>query len=119
MTRVGKKSLHTAATVRRLEDIPNIGKAVANDLRGIGITAPAALCGRDPYALYHDRLIPQTELALETNLARYRTSSVEFMSVIDNVRMLLRYRKELAMAVKEYHAAYSELSALMGVEVLQ
>ena len=52
MTRVGKKSLHTAATVRRLEDIPNIGKAVAKDLRGLGITAPAALCGRDPYALY-------------------------------------------------------------------
>ena len=74
---------------------------------------------RDLYELYHDRLIPQTELALETNLARYRTSSVEFMSVIDNVRMLLRYKKELVMAIKEYYASYSELNALMGVEVLQ
>ncbi len=73
---------------------------------------------RDLYRLYHDKLIPQTELALETNLARYRTSSVEFMPVVDTVRMLLRYKKELAMAVKEYYASYSELNALMGVEVL-
>jgi hypothetical protein len=33
--------------------------------------------------------------------------------------MLLRYKKELLMAVKEYYASYSELNALMGVEVLQ
>ena len=71
------------------------------------------------YRLYRDKLIPQTELALETNLARYRTSSVEFMPVVDTVRMLLKYKKELLMAAKEYHASYSELNALMGVEVLQ
>src|SRR5438045_9234301 len=38
----------------RLEDIPNIGPAVAADLRQLGITAPADLPGRDPYALYDD-----------------------------------------------------------------
>ena len=74
---------------------------------------------RDLYFLYHDRLIPQTELALETTMARYRTSSVEFMPVVDTVRMLLRYRKEQFMAVKEYYTSYSEMNALMGVEVLQ
>ncbi len=74
---------------------------------------------RDLYKLYHDKLIPQTELALETTLARYRTSTIEFMPVVDTVRMLLRYRKELNMAVKEYYASYSELNALMGVEVLE
>jgi outer membrane protein TolC len=73
---------------------------------------------RDLYKLYRDRLIPQTELALETTLARYRTGTVEFMPVVDTVRMLLRYRKELNMAVKEYYTSYSELSALMGAEVL-
>ena len=71
---------------------------------------------QDLYKLYRDRLIPQTELTLETNLARYRTGSVEFMPVIDNIRMLLRYRKELNMALKEYHTAISELNALKGVE---
>jgi outer membrane protein, heavy metal efflux system len=73
---------------------------------------------RDLYRLYHNKLIPQTELALETNLARYRTGSAEFMPVVDTVRMLMRYRKERLMAVKEYHVSYSELKALMGVEVL-
>src|SRR3990172_4860996 len=74
---------------------------------------------RDLYKLYRDKLIPQTQLALETNLARYRTGSVEFMPVVDTVRMLLRFKKELVMAVREYYTSYSELNALMGIEVLQ
>ena len=36
----------------RLEDLPNIGKSIAADLRGIGICTPAQLGGKDPYALY-------------------------------------------------------------------
>src|SRR3954471_45556 len=40
--------------IARLEDIPNVGPAVAADLRQLGITAPAGLPGRDPYALYDD-----------------------------------------------------------------
>ncbi len=71
------------------------------------------------YRLYKDKLIPQTELTLETNLAGYRTGSVEFMPVIDNIRMLLRYRKDLNMALKEYYTVYSELNALKGVEVVK
>ena len=41
-----------AQDVAALEDIPNVGPAVAADLRRLGITAPADLLGRDPYALY-------------------------------------------------------------------
>jgi predicted GIY-YIG superfamily endonuclease len=40
--------------VARLEDIPNVGPAVAADLRRLGIATPAALPGRDPYAMYDD-----------------------------------------------------------------
>jgi predicted GIY-YIG superfamily endonuclease len=40
--------------VARLEDIPNVGPAVAGDLRRLGITSPAGLPGRDPYALYDE-----------------------------------------------------------------
>ena len=43
-----------APGVAALEDIPNVGPAVAADLRRLGITAPADLLGRDPYALYED-----------------------------------------------------------------
>jgi Pathogenicity locus len=37
-----------------LEDIPNIGPAIAADLRQLGITTPADLPGCDPYAMYDD-----------------------------------------------------------------
>jgi len=38
--------------IARLEDIPNIGRAIAADLRQLGIQLPADLVGRDPYAMY-------------------------------------------------------------------
>jgi hypothetical protein len=39
-------------TVSRLEDLPNIGKAMADDLRLIGIDHPKKLIGKDPLKLY-------------------------------------------------------------------
>jgi len=36
----------------KLEDLPNVGRATATDLRGLGIRVPGDLKGRDPYALY-------------------------------------------------------------------
>jgi hypothetical protein len=35
-----------------LEDLPNVGPAVARDLRRVGIARPADLVGVDPYALF-------------------------------------------------------------------
>src|SRR5437588_11886471 len=40
--------------IARLEDIPNVGPAIAADLRQLGITTPGKLPGRDPYVLYDD-----------------------------------------------------------------
>src|SRR5262245_20339824 len=40
--------------IARLEDIPNIGPAIAADLRRLGITSPDELPGRDPYAMYDE-----------------------------------------------------------------
>ena len=40
--------------IARLEDVPNVGPAVAADLRRLGITSPGDLPGRDPYALYDE-----------------------------------------------------------------
>lgn len=45
----------TAKDAKRLEDVPNIGKSMANDLRSMAIFEPKQLIGKDPYALY-DRL---------------------------------------------------------------
>ena len=43
-----------AAECEKFQDIPNIGPAIAADLRQLGITTPAELPGRDPYAMYDD-----------------------------------------------------------------
>lgn len=42
-----------ASEATRLEQIPNVGKAVAQDLRIIGITKPEQLLGKDGIELYH------------------------------------------------------------------
>jgi Pathogenicity locus len=40
------------AAFTELEQLPNIGTAVARDLRAIGVRRPAQLAGRDPWRLY-------------------------------------------------------------------
>jgi predicted GIY-YIG superfamily endonuclease len=49
-----KKLSKGGRQVARLEDIPNVGPAVAADLRRLAIATPDELPGRDPYALYDD-----------------------------------------------------------------
>ncbi|MDF3823154.1 helix-hairpin-helix domain-containing protein, partial [Leptospira sp. 96542] len=45
------KTLH-AKQVRVLTDIPNIGKSMAEDLRGLGIATPERVRTMDPLAAY-------------------------------------------------------------------
>ena len=42
----------TAADCRTLEQLPNIGPSLAEDLRSIGIANPADLRGKDAFVLY-------------------------------------------------------------------
>jgi hypothetical protein len=42
----------SAEVAHRLEDIPNIGPSIADDLRALDIFEPAQLRGQDPYELY-------------------------------------------------------------------
>ncbi len=41
-------------TVEQLEDLPNIGKAMADDLRLVGICHPRDIIGKNPYQLYNN-----------------------------------------------------------------
>ncbi len=41
-------------TVSELEELPNIGKAMADNLRLVGIKHPQELIGEDPYKLYNE-----------------------------------------------------------------
>jgi Pathogenicity locus len=46
--------LERSREIARLEDIPNVGPAIAADLRRLGIIQPDDLLGRDPYEMYDD-----------------------------------------------------------------
>ena len=47
-----KSSKKSRTEIARLEDIPNIGSSIADDLRQLGIRSPSELSGRDPYQMY-------------------------------------------------------------------
>ena len=62
----------------RLEEIPNIGPAIAADLRRLGIKSPGELPGRDPYEMYED-LCRITALRHDPCLLDVFISAVRFM----------------------------------------
>lgn len=45
---------HASKQISRLEDLPNIGRNIANDLRAIGITSPAELRKKVPLTVFND-----------------------------------------------------------------
>lgn len=52
--RSGMIKPRTGRVLAQLQDIPNVGPAIAADLHQLGINVPADLPGRDPYAMYDD-----------------------------------------------------------------
>jgi hypothetical protein len=50
-----------ASEARVLTDIPNIGKSIAGDLRGLGVTTPAGVAAMDPIAMYDALRTPMGE----------------------------------------------------------
>jgi hypothetical protein len=65
-------------TVSRLEELPNIGKAMAADLRLIGIDHPVKLIGKDPFELY-DELCKASGKRLDPCVIDAFISVVHFM----------------------------------------
>lgn len=46
------RKARTLDEARRLEDMPNVGHAIADDLRALGLERPDQLRGQDPVELY-------------------------------------------------------------------
>jgi hypothetical protein len=62
----------------RLEDIPNIGPSIADDLRALDIFEPLQLIGKDPYALYR-QLAEVTGVVHDPCLCDTFIAAVRFM----------------------------------------
>ena len=65
-------------TVCDLEALPNVGKAIAADLRLIGIDHPKRLVGKDPFDLY-GRLCEKTGMRHDPCVIDVFMSAVDFM----------------------------------------
>ncbi len=65
--------------VKKLEDLPNIGKAMAADLRLIGIHSPEQLIGRNGYELY-EALCRKTGIRHDPCVIDVFLSIVDFMN---------------------------------------
>lgn len=65
--------------VRQLSDLPNIGKAMAEDLQLIGIRAPEQLVGKDPFEMY-TRLCNKTATRQDPCVIDVFISIVRFMN---------------------------------------
>jgi hypothetical protein len=66
------------AKIVTLEDLPSVGKAVAADLRVLGIRSPAELKRKDPYALY-DALNRRTRVRHDPCLLDTFIAAVRFV----------------------------------------
>jgi hypothetical protein len=65
-------------SVERLEDLPNVGPAIAADFRRLGIATPDQLRGLDPYALY-DNLCDLTGVRHDPCLLDVFIAAVRYM----------------------------------------
>jgi hypothetical protein len=92
------KKAKTAAEALELETIPNIGPAVAANLRHLGIHVPADLKGQDPYILYQ-QLCAQTGVMQDPCLLDTFIAATRFMAG-DPPLPWWRYTKERKRTLK-------------------
>jgi hypothetical protein len=75
----GNMKAKVASEATKLEHIPNIGRAIADDLRLLGITRPQQLKGKDGIALY-SKLNKTTGVRHDPCVADTFLAAVDFMN---------------------------------------
>lgn len=64
--------------IKSLQDIPNVGPAIAKDLQLLGLHRPAQLAGRDPYQMF-DTLCERSGVNHDPCVIDVFISAVRFM----------------------------------------
>jgi outer membrane protein TolC len=68
--------------------------------------------------LYRGTVLPQAEAAAASALSAYRSSQVDFMTLLDDRMTVNRYRQELIALVADEGKSWAELEMLVGHELL-
>ena len=68
--------------------------------------------------LYHDTVIPQARLALESSMASYQTAAVDFLSVATTFGAVLEYEMAYLDELAAYHTAISRLEEFTGTPIV-
>ncbi len=67
--------------------------------------------------LYGDTLVPKAEELLQASEVAYKAGKVDFLSLIDAQRMLLKYQLDYHRALTNHQQKLAELEMLAGVEL--
>jgi len=67
--------------------------------------------------LLRDTHIPQAEQSLEASTAGYQTATIDFLSLIDSVRVLEDFRLALFQAMADFEKRWAELERVVGREL--
>ncbi len=68
-------------------------------------------------SLYHDTVLPQARLALESSMTSYQAGSVDFLSVVMNFGAVLEYEMAYFEELATYHTALSRLEEMTGAPI--
>jgi outer membrane protein TolC len=70
---------------------------------------------RDLVALYKTGIIPQAQQTYEASLSAYQVGDVDFLSLLDSLLTLYRYRIDFHRALSDYQRSVARLEAASGV----
>ncbi len=68
--------------------------------------------------LYETGLLPQTELSFSSALINYQTGKVDFLTLLDNERMLKRTRVEYIRSLVDYNKGIASMEKVVGEEII-
>jgi len=67
--------------------------------------------------LYRDTIIPKVKEMIATSETAYQAGSLDFLSLIDSQRTLIRYQLEYERAVADNGQKLAELEMLVGTQI--
>jgi outer membrane protein TolC len=66
------------------------------------------------YGLYMGTIVPQARLALESSRAGYETGEADFLTLLDNLTVLLDYELEAKAQLVRHESTLAELESIIG-----